>query len=298
MPFQKVLKTKEYFRRYQVKYRRRRQGKTDYRRRRILTVQDKNKYNSPKYRFVVRITNRDVVCQVVMAKMVGDHVLAAAYSHELPRYGVTVGLTNYAAVYCTGLLCARRLLAKLNMADQYEGNTELNGDVYLVEPTDEGGNPFYCFLDVGLAATTTGARVFAALKGACDGGLEIPHNEKRFAGYDTEAKEHNADTMRKYLVGGHIADYMRQLAEDDDAAYQRQFARYIKAGIKADDLEDLYTKAHAKIREDPSPAPKKKASGDDKKRVWPKGRRARLSYAQRKDRIRQKLESRARDADA
>jgi large subunit ribosomal protein L5e len=41
---------------------------------------------------------------------------------------------------------------------------------------------------VGLARTTTGARVFAALKGACDGGLNIPHNEKRFVGYTVKGK--------------------------------------------------------------------------------------------------------------
>ena len=39
----------------------------------------------------------------------GDVVVCAAYSHELPRYGVKVGLTNYAAAYCTGLLLARRV---------------------------------------------------------------------------------------------------------------------------------------------------------------------------------------------
>lgn len=36
-------------------------------------------------------------------------IVCAAYSHELPKYGVTVGLTNYAAAYCTGLLVARRV---------------------------------------------------------------------------------------------------------------------------------------------------------------------------------------------
>ena len=42
--------------------------------------------------------------------MAGDVIVAAAYAHELPRYGLKVGLTNYAAAYCTGLLVARRLL--------------------------------------------------------------------------------------------------------------------------------------------------------------------------------------------
>lgn len=54
----KVLKTSAYSKRFQVKYRRRRQGKTDYQARRRMVIQDKNKYNTPKYRMVVRITNK------------------------------------------------------------------------------------------------------------------------------------------------------------------------------------------------------------------------------------------------
>jgi len=73
------------------------EGKTDYYARKRLVVQAKNKYNSPKYRLVVRFTNRDIICQVVYAKLQGDHVLTAAYAHELPRYGIKGGLTNWAA---------------------------------------------------------------------------------------------------------------------------------------------------------------------------------------------------------
>jgi large subunit ribosomal protein L5e len=93
-----------------VKYRRRREGKTDYQARRRLTIQDKNKYNTPKYRFVVRFTNKDVICQVVYATIKGDRILSAAHSQELKdaRYGLTVGLTNYAAAYCTGKPKLRR----------------------------------------------------------------------------------------------------------------------------------------------------------------------------------------------
>jgi large subunit ribosomal protein L5e len=71
MPFVKLVKDKAYYKRYQVKYRRRREGKTDYYARKRLVVQDKNKYNSPKYRFVVRFTNTDVICQVVYSKIQG-----------------------------------------------------------------------------------------------------------------------------------------------------------------------------------------------------------------------------------
>lgn len=86
-----------------------------------------------------------------------------------------VGLTNYAAAYCTGLLVARRLLKKLNLHETYTGQQEPDGTEYNVESVDDGPAAFRCYLDVGLNRTTTGARVFGALKGAVDGGLEIPH---------------------------------------------------------------------------------------------------------------------------
>jgi len=47
--------------------------------------------------------------QVAYARIDGDVIMCAAHSHELPRYGLKVGLTNYAAAYCTGLLLARRV---------------------------------------------------------------------------------------------------------------------------------------------------------------------------------------------
>lgn len=40
------------------------EGKTDYYARKRLVIQDKNKYNTPKYRMVVRFTNKDIICQV------------------------------------------------------------------------------------------------------------------------------------------------------------------------------------------------------------------------------------------
>jgi len=121
MGFVKVVKNKQYFKRYQVKFKRRREGKTDYFARKRLITQDKNKYNTPKYRLVVRFSNRDITCQVAYSRIEGDKIMCAAYSHELPNYGVKVGLSNYAAAYCTGLLLARRLLNKLNLDKLYVG---------------------------------------------------------------------------------------------------------------------------------------------------------------------------------
>merc|ERR1712215_600306 len=176
MGYVKVIKNRAYFKRFQVKFKRRREGKTDYYARKRLVTQDKNKYNTPKYRLIVRFTNKNIVCQIAHAKLEGDVVVCAAYSHELPRYGVKVGLTNYAAAYCTGLLLARRILQKFNLDSVYEGNTDVNGEMYCVEDNDDGPGAFRACLDVGLARTSTGAKVFAALKGAVDGGLDIPHS--------------------------------------------------------------------------------------------------------------------------
>ena len=110
MGFVKVVKNKAYSKRMQVKPKRRRQGKTDYYARRRLTFQDKNKYDSKRYRLVVRRTNAQMLTQIIYSTMTGDRVLCAAESMELKGYGLTAGLTNYAASYCTGLLIARRLL--------------------------------------------------------------------------------------------------------------------------------------------------------------------------------------------
>ena len=58
---------------------------------------------------IVRISNKDITCQIAYAHLKGDQVVCSAYAHELPRYGINVGLTNYAAAYATGLLLARRV---------------------------------------------------------------------------------------------------------------------------------------------------------------------------------------------
>lgn len=197
-----------------------------------------------------------------------------------------MGLTNYAAAYCTGLLLARRLLKKLKLDSLYQGCLEVKGDEYNVEAVDDGPGAFKCYLDVGLQRTSTGARIFGAMKGAVDGGLNIPHSTKRFPGFDSESKEFNAEVHRNHIFGQHVANYMKSLAEEDKEAYQRQFSQYIKNGITADSIEGMYKKAHDAIRADPSPAPKKTPKAKDQKpKRWNKKK---LTLANRKDRVAQK----------
>jgi len=302
MGFVKVVKNKSYFKRYQVKFRRQRECKTDYYARQRLITQDKNKYKTPKYRFVVRKSNKDIVCQIMSSDLTHDVCLVAAYSHELQRYGIQLGLTNYAAAYCTGLLLARRVNSKFKL--DYEGCTDINGEDFNVEPDPAGRAPFKALLDVGLQRTTTGARVFGALKGACDGGLNIPHSDRRFPGTTREGKDTkpNPEFHRKYIFGGHVAEYMTKLKENDPDSYKRQFGRYVKAGIKPEDLESLYTNAHAAIREEPFKARLPTERGSHKKRTTPKDSKKKypqkkwgqqpVTAKQRRARIRQLLISR------
>ncbi|EDN04782.1 60S ribosomal protein L5 [Histoplasma capsulatum] len=295
MPFTKLVKNSAYFSRYQTKFKRRREGKTDYYARKRLITQAKNKYNAPKYRMVVRFTNRDIITQIVTAEMTGDKVFASAYSHELKRYGIKHGLTNWAAAYATGLLLARRALKKLGLDEDFVGVEEPEGEYSLTEAaeTDEGTRrPFKVVLDVGLQRTSTGARVFAAMKGASDGGILIPHSESRFPGYDIETKELDAETLRRYIFGGHVAEYMETLADDDEERYKSQFQKYIDDDVDAGDLEEIYAEAHKGIRADPFK--KDEDAGPKKtKEEWKaeslKYRSKKLTRAEKEARVQEKI---------
>jgi len=283
MGFVKVVKNKAYFKRFQVKFKRRREGKTDYFARRRLICQDKNKYNTPKYRLIVRFTNKDIICQIAYARIYGDVIVESAYAHELPKYGVKVGLTNYAAAYCTGLLVARRILTKFGLNEIYEGQTDANGEDFSVEDVDGEHGAFRAYLDVGLARTSTGAKIFGALKGAVDGGIDIPHSNRRFPGYDAESKEYNAEVHKGHILGQHVANYMEALLEDDEEAYKRQFSQFLKNGVTSDAMEQMYRNAHASIRADPMRAPQ--PAKEVKVKRWTAKR---LSIQQRKARVAEK----------
>lgn len=276
------------------------EGKTDYQQRRHLVIQDKNKYQTPKKRFVVRFTNTQVICQIIYAEIDGDKTICHADSRELKRYGLNFGLKNYAAAYCTGLLLARRVLNKLGLAEKYPGVSEVDANIksttditdsgkekkFWVPEVDEEKRPLRAFLDVGIAPTTVGARLFGAVKGASDGGLDIPHNEKRFPGYDGETKEYNPEMHRERIFGQHIGQYMEKLGEENQEKLKSHFSQFLKNKVtSADDLQKVYEKVHAAIRKDPSPKAKKNATPDKKWKKKPKG-----NLKQRKNRVQQKIQ--------
>ncbi|CAH6720764.1 60S ribosomal protein L5 [[Candida] jaroonii] len=290
MPFQRDTKTSAYHSRFQTPFRRRQEGKTDYYQRKRLVTQHKAKYNTPKYRLVVRFTNKDIIAQIVSSTITGDIVFTSAYAHELPKYGINHGLTNWSAAYATGLLVARRALQKLGLDETYTGVEEVEGEFQLTEAVEEGPRPFKVFLDIGLQRTTTGARVFGVLKGASDGGLYVPHSPNRFPGWDMEGEELDAELLRKYIFGGHVAEYMEELLDDDEEKYKTLFKSYLDEDLEADDIEEIYEQAHEKIREDPSFKPtEKKFTKEQYAAESKKYRQVKLTKAERDAKIAEKI---------
>ena len=69
-------------------------------------------------------------------------------------------------------------------------------------------------------------------KGAVDGGIDIPHSNKRFPGYDAEAKEYNAEVHKGHILGQHVSKYMESLLEDDEEVRDGSFGRRLTSYIE------------------------------------------------------------------
>ncbi len=188
--------------RYRVPWRRRREGKTNYYKRLKLI-------KSGKPRMVVRKTLNYIIVQFAEARIEGDHIIAAAHSRELvKKYGWKGGTKNTAAAYLTGLLAGYR--ARLAGIEE-------------------------AVLDIGLNDPVPGARVFAALKGALDAGLKIPHSEEILP-------------SEERIRGEHIASWAEELAKEDPEKYKRQFSRYLARGFKPEGLPEHFDEVAERIR--------------------------------------------------
>lgn len=277
--------TRSYLRNFQVKRRRRREGKTDYHHRTNMLRQDCYKFGMVKSRLVVRFTNSRVICAIIKAYIDGDRVVAYADSTELKNYGVNFGLTNNFAAYATGFLCARRALAADGLDEVYEPKTEV-GEYAVTEDVDDEHRAYKVFLDIGLARASKGAKVFVAMKGASDAGLQIPHSETKFYGYDEE-KGLDSNELRNRIFMKTNVDYMIQMRDSDEDAYKKQFSAYVKMGVVPEKIESIYEECLKSMSANPSKISKEKKSvGSHYKSKVPK-----LSLEERKSRIQAKLQA-------
>ncbi len=125
-------------------FRRRREGKTNYRYRLKLLKSDLP-------RAVVRTSLRNTTVQLIEFEFVGDKILASATSKELNKFGWNGSTSNLPAAYLTGLLAGKRAL-----------ETKVESAVF----------------DIGIKVPAKGSKIFATLKGIVDSGVNVPHGEE------------------------------------------------------------------------------------------------------------------------
>ncbi len=164
--------------RYKVHFRRARDGKTDYRARKQLLI-------SRKPRLVVRKSSKHTNIQLVVPGKEGDETLISANTAELKKYGYTGGTGNLPSAYLAGLLLGFRAKKK--------GQSE-------------------AILDLGLCHATKGGRIYSALKGAVDSGLEIPHNPEIFPGEDRITGKH-IDKYRKSDISAQFESAKKKIQD-------------------------------------------------------------------------------------
>jgi large subunit ribosomal protein L18 len=153
-----------------IQYRRKREGRTDYRKRLILL-------QAGKPRLVVRKSDKHMLAQIIEYNPDGDRVFVQAHSKELAKFGWDYGKKNLPACYLLGLLIGRKAAAKSIKS---------------------------CILDIGLQTQVAKSRLYAVLKGAVDSGLDIPHSKEIFPDDKRLKGEHIAKYQAK---GGQFSDY-------------------------------------------------------------------------------------------
>lgn len=47
--------------------------------------------------------------------------------------------------------------------------------------------------------------------------------------------------LRSHIFGLHVAEYMRNLEQEDEDSFKRQFSKYIKLGVTADSVSIFFT---------------------------------------------------------
>jgi large subunit ribosomal protein L18 len=148
-----------------------------------------------------------MIAQIVTANPEGDRVIVSAHSNELARkYGWKASKGNVPTAYLTGLLCGLK--------------AEASGIKEAIP-------------DVGLHSPSKGARVFAALKGVLDAGVQVPHSEEKLPD-------------EKRISGEHIVQYAKSLASNTDE-YQAKFSKYLEQKLSPESLADNFNELRKEI---------------------------------------------------
>ena len=189
----------KYGKRRTVPYRRKREAKTNYKKRLALL-------KSGQSRLVIRKSSNMIITQLITYHPDGDKVVVAVTSSELKKQGWNCHKANIPSAYLTGLLLGVK--AKKAKVDK-------------------------AVLDLGLQIPIKGGRLFAALKGAVDAGLDVTHSPA-------------ALPSDERVSGKHISDYATSI-KSDSQKYSKQFSGYVKENIKPEDMGKMFEESKKKI---------------------------------------------------
>ena len=170
---------------YVVPYRRKRQGKTNFHKRIRLLL-------SGKPRLVIRKSDHNISAQIITYQPAGDTVLASAHSRELSKLGWKGGLKSVPAAYLVGLLIGHK--AKKNKIAE-------------------------AVADIGIYTTSSGSKMYAVIKGAIDGGLNVPCNTESTPKEDRLHGKH----IITYLKTAPAKEFAKQRRELTQETYERMF---------------------------------------------------------------------------
>ena len=186
------------FMKYRMIRKRRRMAVTDYRKRVALLL-------GGMPRVVIRKSNRNITMQIISFQPTGDKVAVGINSSELKKYE-WAPRSNTPTAYLTGLALAQKA-KKLNLEE--------------------------AVVDIGIYKPGKASVIFAAAKGAADGGLKV---------------RNNIEFDEKRIRGMHIADYAK-LIKPDKERYSRQFSGYSEVKFNVEGMEALFENAKKKIME-------------------------------------------------
>ncbi len=173
-----------------VPFARKLSGRTNYRKRLALL-----KSGMP--RLVIRKTLTRIILQLVDFEATGDKVRLTITSDMLEKLGWKHSCKNIPAAYLTGMLVGKMALAaKIRQAVP----------------------------DTGVQSITKGGKIFAAIKGAKDAGLDVPVSDEVVPKTDV-------------ISGSHIANY----------AKNAKHGQFSKAGATAIRITDDFEKLKARI---------------------------------------------------
>jgi large subunit ribosomal protein L18 len=145
-----------------IQFKRRTEKKTNYVKRIALL-------KSEKTRLVIRKSLSNISIQFINFKSSGDETMACANSTELKKIGWN-RTGNVPAAYLTGLLAGKKAKTK---------------------------NIKEAVLDMGLQTSTKGSRIYAALKGVLDAGINVPHSKDILPSDERIRGEHISKDLAK-----------------------------------------------------------------------------------------------------